>query len=80
MNSLKVEVMNILYTTLNGVYCDSCRFSVLGQEESESIFGYYGCDDCYRKHMNWEISENCCEVLSNKILKVIKEQDNNAKD
>ena len=78
MDSVKVEVMDILYTTLNRVYCDSCRFSELGQEESERIFGYYGCDDCYRKHMNWEISENCCEVLSDEILKVI--ENNNAKD
>ena len=79
MNNTKTEVMGILYTELNGVYCDSCRFENISQEESERIFGYYGCDDCYRKNMNWEISEKYCEVLTNKILRVIK-GDNSAKD
>lgn len=61
MNSLKVEVMYILYTTLNGVYCDSCRFDKINKEESERIFGYYGCEGCIRKCMNWEISEEHCD-------------------
>ena len=51
----KEEIIEILMRCFKDVYCDTCS-------------GEY-CEDCYRKNMNWEISETFAEIVANQILK-----------
>lgn len=51
----KEEIVKILIDNFRNIYCDTCN-------------GKY-CEDCYRKNIGWEISDNFAEVVANEILK-----------
>jgi len=64
----KESIAKILFEELTYLYCDSCRFQDISEEEANELYGHYGCEDCYRKHMEWEISEGTANILASKIL------------
>ena len=72
----KEDIATLLFTELNHIYCDTCRFMNLSSEESERIYGYDGCDGCIRKSMSWEISEEYANRLADKIINNITEDFN----
>lgn len=68
------EISDLLYKSLDYMYCDNCRFNFeISEEESEKEYGYWGCEDCHRKYNGWKISRNTCDILAKKISKIIKE-------
>jgi len=56
---LEKEIIEILKTDFRDVYCDTC--------------GSDKCEGCYRKNMNWSISENFAKIVAKEIIKKIKE-------
>lgn len=68
---MKQEIANLIYENLGYMYCDNCRFwSEISEEESIKKFGYWGCNDCYRKYNGWGISKAKAENLAEAIMKV----------
>ena len=69
--SVEERLTDLLFLQLNGVYCDTCRFNNLSQEElnKPEAHSYYGCDGCIRKSMNWEISKDEAHRIAKLILK-----------
>lgn len=65
-NKLKDRIVDFLCDVLDYVYCDSCRFQNNDKKE-------YECEDCHRKHMNWEISKERAEYIANAILYMVGE-------
>lgn len=51
---MKDKIKQILMDNFKSVYCDTCD-------------GEY-CEDCYRKNMNWGISEWFAESIAEKII------------
>ena len=51
-------VKEYLLKFLNSVYCDTCA-----NRDSEGSH----CEDCYRKHMLWELSEQTAETMAKEI-------------
>lgn len=68
------EIKQLLVDELSSPYCNDCKFGT-GLEESkyEEIYGYWGCDDCHRKYMGWELSEEAAEGIAKKIMKMVKD-------
>ena len=71
---MKEKIKGLLVEELCDVYCHNCKFQNLGEEESEDKYGYWGCDDCHRKYMGWELSEISAENISDKICKIMDVQ------
>lgn len=68
---MKQAIANIIYENLGYMYCDNCRFcSEISEEESIQKFGYWGCNNCYRKYNGWGISKAKAEYLAEAIMKV----------
>ena len=46
--SKEEKLTELLFTQLNGVYCDTCRFNNLVADEYNHLCetSYYGCDGC----------------------------------
>lgn len=58
------KISDLLYENLGYMYCDNCRFgSEISKEESEELYGCWGCEDCYRKYNGWGISRATCDSL-----------------
>jgi len=64
----KEKIAEILYNELDYIYCNTCKYTQITREEAEEKFDYYGCDDCYRKYMGWEISKNYAEEIAEEII------------
>lgn len=65
--SLKEELLN----NLNDIYCYNCKFEEVTEQESYELYGYYGCDSCYRKNIGWEISQSCVNSIVEKVVNKI---------
>ena len=73
MNNKEKEqtIADIIYDNLGYMYCDNCRFnSEISEEESNEMFGYWGCEDCHRKYNGWGISKSTANGLAKKIMKI----------
>lgn len=70
---MKDKISELLYNELDYIYCDNCKFYFVSEEESNEKYGYYGCKDCRRKCMGWEISKKSSDKLAEKIMNIIKE-------
>lgn len=65
---IQQQISDLLYSQISHIYCDNCRFnSEINKENFEKENGYWGCEDCYRKYMGWEISKAACDNLAKKI-------------
>lgn len=69
---MKDKISELLYNELDYIYCDNCKFCSVSEEESNEKYGYWGCEDCHRKYMGWEISKKFSDKLAEKILKIIE--------
>lgn len=58
--NVKEKIVEILKNELSSVYCYNCT----GGENR--------CEDCYRKNMNWALSDNGANKIADKILERIK--------
>lgn len=52
---------------LSRPYCDNCKFSGISEETSEERFGYWGCEDCTRKSIGWEASDELVDCIIKKV-------------
>ena len=57
---MKEKIVEILKNELSSVYCYNCT----GGENR--------CEDCYRKNMNWALSDDAAQEIADKILERIK--------
>lgn len=64
------DITNIIYGTLDHMYCDNCRFN---SEIKESDNGEWNCDECHRKYNGWGISMQESNKIAKEILKQLGE-------
>lgn len=57
---MKEKIVEILKNELSRVYCHNCT-----ADENR-------CEDCYRKNMNWALSDDAAQEIADKILERIK--------
>ena len=69
-NSKQDDIVNIIYGTLDHMYCDNCRFN---SEIKESDNGEWNCDECHRKYNGWGISMQESNKIAKEILKQLGE-------
>lgn len=69
---MKDKISELLYNELDYIYCDNCKFYFISEESSNEKYGHYGCENCYRKCMGWEINKNFSDKLAEKILKIVE--------
>ena len=68
LTEIQQQISDLLYDQLDHIYCDNCRFATeISEEESNDKYGYWGCEDCYRKYIGWEVSRAACDSLARKI-------------
>jgi hypothetical protein len=53
-NNKKSEVIEIIKRNFKDIYCDTCN----GKH----------CENCYRKNINYEVSDDFAEIVANEIL------------
>lgn len=68
---IKNQIKQILLDEFYSVYCDTCVFEYLSEKESEEKYGYYGCDNCNRKCMNWSLDSSSADDVTNRITQII---------
>lgn len=69
-NSKQDDIANIIYGTLDHMYCDNCRFN---SEIKESDNGEWNCDECQRKYNRWGVSMQESNKIAKEILKQLGE-------
>jgi ribosomal protein L37AE/L43A len=69
-NSKQDDIASIIYSTLDHMYCDNCRFN---SEIKESDNGEWNCDECHRKYNGWGISMQESNKIAKEILKQLGE-------
>ena len=69
-SSKQNDIANIIYSTLDHMYCDNCRFS---SEIKESDSDEWNCDECHRKYNGWGISMQESNRIAKEILKQLGE-------
>lgn len=62
---MKEKISELIYETLDYMYCDNCRYSSEKTDKSK----YNPCEDCYRKMNGWAVAKGTCDRLAEKILK-----------
>lgn len=67
---MRDKIAELLYEKLNGVYCDTCAHN--DSDYDDCCGDFYPCEECHRKYMNWQMSLECAEKLSDKILNLIE--------
>lgn len=74
MDNNKIDkIAKIIYDRLCYMYCDNCRLnSEIDEEEAIKKYGYWGCEDCYRKYNGWAISMAESENIAKKIIKELE--------
>lgn len=70
-NSKQDDIASIIYSTLDHMYCDNCRFN---SEIKESDNGEWNCDECHRKYNGWGVSMQESNKIAKEILKQLGEQ------
>ena len=63
----------VIYDKLGCVYCDSCKFQNLSKDEARKKYDYHGCEDCHRKMIGWEASEEFSSLIADSIWTQIYE-------
>lgn len=69
-NSKQDDIASIIYSTLDHMYCDNCRFN---SEIKESDNGEWNCDECHRKYNGWGNSMQESNKIAKEILKQLGE-------
>lgn len=61
---MRDKIIQLIYDYLDWAYCDDCRYNSENSGE---------CEWCYRKNISWGIGKETAEVLTDKIMDIIKE-------
>lgn len=61
MEEVVNKVKELIFDRLDLIYCHNCRFRDYDLQ----------CEECNRKSMNWEISEDAAESLAKEIYEII---------
>ena len=69
-NSKQDDIASIIYSTLDHMYCDNCRFN---SEIKESDNSEWNCDECHRKYNGWGVSMQESNRIAKEILKQLGE-------
>lgn len=67
--NIKKQIIELIYNTLDYMYCDNCRF---GSEIDSDTVPESGCEDCYRKYNGWGISKKESTELTENIIKILE--------
>lgn len=59
---LNMDVKEYIKQELSNIYCDTCANN--GNDDR--------CDDCHRKHISWEISDQKAQRMADEITKALK--------
>lgn len=70
MKEAQNDIANIIYGTLDHMYCDNCRFN---SEIKESDSDDWNCDECHRKYNGWGVSMQESNRIAKEILKQLGE-------
>ena len=70
MKDWQDDIANIIYNTLNYMYCNNCRFN---SEIKESDSDEWNCDECHRKYNGWGVSMQESNRIAKEILKRLGE-------
>jgi ribosomal protein L37AE/L43A len=70
MKDVQDDIANIIYGTLDHMYCDNCRFN---SEIKESDSDEWNCDECHRKFNGWGVSMQESNRIAKEILKQLGE-------
>jgi ribosomal protein L37AE/L43A len=70
MKDSQDDIASIIYSTLDHMYCDNCRFN---SEIKESDSDEWNCDECHRKYNGWGISMQESNKIAKEILKQLGE-------
>lgn len=70
MKEAQNDIANIIYGTLDHMYCDNCRFN---SEIKESDSDEWNCDECHRKYNGWGVSMQESNRIAKEILKQLGE-------
>ena len=70
MKDSQDDIASIIYSTLDHMYCDNCRFN---SEIKESDKGERNCDECHRKYNGWGVSMQESNKIAKEILKQLGE-------
>lgn len=67
------KIAELLYKELDYTYCHNCRFGTEIKEEdcTEESCMVWGCEDCHRKYMGWELSKAEAKTIAMKISKLV---------
>lgn len=74
---IEKEISSLIFDNLDHIYCDNCKFSGLKEDESKEKYDYWGCDDCHRKMMGWELSKSEADRMAKSILVLLKLKEDN---
>ena len=69
-SSKQDDIANIIYSALDHMYCDNCRFN---SEIKESDSDEWNCDECHRKFNGWGVSMQESNKIAKEILKQLGE-------
>ena len=70
MKDSQDDIASIIYSTLDHMYCDNCRFN---SEIKESDSDEWNCDECHRKYNGWGVSMQESNKIAKEILKQLGE-------
>lgn len=65
---MKDKISELLHNELC-IFCNNCEFGFISEDESIEKYGYYGCENCHRYDMRWEISKEYSDKLAEKNFK-----------
>ena len=70
-DDLEQQISEMIMNHFNYIYCNNCKFVNINEETSEKLYNCYGCDDCHRKNMGWEVSKEYSDKVSKQIMSLI---------
>lgn len=70
VDSRQDDIAKIIYSIIDHMYCDNCRFS---SEIKESDSDEWNCDECHRKYNGWGVSMQESNKIAKEILKQLGE-------
>jgi len=62
-----IKIRDYLMEELDYVYCTNCKKGRMSESDEN-----WDCDDCHRKSMNWQLSEDRATVMARQIFEMDK--------
>lgn len=64
------NIVKILEEELSYIYCYNCKHNDMTIEDENDP-----CEDCHRKYMEWQLSNESAVNIAEKILKIMEEKE-----